>query len=118
MAENALGGGAKPGWGAGLSTVSTAAAPAPASPRKVTPSKPSAQPVAAKAGSQSDPYRAPLHREERSKGYPNGQHAKPTKASLQDRSGSPDAYNTSGIERAMAKLADKTHKPVFKGRRK
>lgn len=117
MAENALGGGAKPGWGAGLSAVGTTA-PAPASPRKVTPPKPTAPPVQAKAGSQSDPYRAPLHREERSKPYPNGQHSKPTKASLQSRSGSPDAYNTSGIERAMAKLADKTHKPVFKGRRK
>ena len=75
-------------------------------------------------GAASDPRgaagvvaRPELHREDRSRAYADGQHAKPTKASLQDRSGSPNAYNTSGIEQAMAKLADREHKRVFRGRK-
>lgn len=35
--------------------------------------------------------------------------AKPTKAPLQTRVGSPNNYNTSGMERGMAELADKMH---------
>lgn len=30
---------------------------------------------------------------------------------IKDRSASPDRYATSGMERAMGSLADKTHKP-------
>lgn len=60
-----------------------------------------------------------LHREDRSAGQPSGQNPKPTKASLQDRQGSPSGagYTTSGIDRAMQQLADKTHKRVFRGRK-
>jgi hypothetical protein len=42
----------------------------------------------------------------------NGQGANPppTRAPLAPRSGSPAEYNTSGMERALGQLADKTHR--------
>lgn len=63
--------------------------------------------------------RPELHREDRSRAYADGHHAKPTKGSLQDRQGSPSGagYTTSGIDAAMQKLADREHRRVFKGRR-
>lgn len=42
--------------------------------------------------------------------FGQGEHSKPTKAPLQRREGSPEKYNTSGMERALGGLADKTHK--------
>lgn len=49
-------------------------------------------------------------------GTPTNMGNKPTKASLQDRSGSPSG-GRSGMEGAMGALADKLHPPKFKGRR-
>lgn len=40
-----------------------------------------------------------------------GDNPVPTKAPLQRREGSPRKYASSGMERAMGDLADKTHKP-------
>lgn len=83
-------------------------------------------PAQAKGGSPAVPadprgaaVRPGLHREDRSRQYQDGQHAKPTKGSLQDRQGSPsgDGYTTSGLDRAMQQLADREHKRVFKGRK-
>ena len=51
-------------------------------------------------GSQDDPI------------VQNGAHAKPTRGPLQDRSASPEKYNTSGMEAAMGQLADKEHQRV------
>lgn len=48
-------------------------------------------------GSQDDPQ------------FPNGVHAKPTRLPLSSREGSPRSSNTSGMENAMADLADKEH---------
>lgn len=50
------------------------------------------------------------HPEDRTNGYPSGQHAKPTKA-FAGRSSTPASSNTSGMERAMGALADKMHAP-------
>lgn len=43
--------------------------------------------------------------------------AKPTKASLNDRSASPNMASRSGIEAAMGAAADQLHPPKFRGRR-
>jgi hypothetical protein len=64
---------------------------------------------------QRDAYRDQLHREDRSKRHANGEHAKPTKAPLQERQSAPAAYATSGLEAAMGQLADKLHQRKFKG---
>lgn len=123
MAENALGGlsSAKAGWGAKLPAASAAPAPSTpvpsASPRKATPAKDTTPSVSKQASHHN---RESLHREDRSRKHADGQHSKPTKASLQDRRGSPSGagYVTSGIDAAMQRLADKQHKPVFKGRKR
>jgi hypothetical protein len=42
--------------------------------------------------------------------FGQGDNPKPTKAPLQRREASPAKYATSGMERALGELADKTHK--------
>lgn len=123
--ENALASLAKPGWGAGLSTAKTETRSGPtadrASPRTAPPPTAKADPLAQRAPTgvkevaQRDAYRDQLHREDRSKRHANGEHAKPTKAPLQERQSAPAAYATSGLEAAMGQLADKLHKRTFKG---
>lgn len=41
---------------------------------------------------------------------PTNHNPKPTRAPLERREASPDKYATSGMERALGSLADKTHK--------
>lgn len=43
--------------------------------------------------------------------FGQGANPVPTRAPLERREASPSKYNTSGMERAMGALADKTHKP-------
>jgi hypothetical protein len=47
-------------------------------------------------------------------GTPISTVAKATKAPLQTRSASPNNYNTSGMERAMAAEADRLHPPKLR----
>ncbi len=41
----------------------------------------------------------------------SGAHARPTRGPLNSRSASPAEYQTSGMEAALGRLADQTHKP-------
>lgn len=122
MADNALGSSAAGVVGVRPGTpVEKAAAGAPASPTSAAAILArTASPTPAKAA-PPPPARQVAHREDRSAKYADGPHAKPTKAPLQSRQGSPSGagYTTSGIDAAMQRLADQTHKRVHRyGQRK
>lgn len=80
---------------------------------------PSHQSHAPSGGSHATAHAFGLHPEDRSAKHASGANAKPTKGSLKDRQGSPSGagYTTSGIDAAMQRLADQTHRRVFKGRK-
>lgn len=65
----------------------------------------------------STPAAAPPPVNQQADGTQTNMGTKPTKASLNDRTASPNMAGRSGIEAAMGAQADKLHPPKFSGRR-